>query len=217
MTETTGTATGTDYQHGGTVAEEWDRRYADAERIWSGRPNGQLVTETAGLTPGRVLDVGCGEGADAVWLAERGWQVTALDVSKLALDRASAHARQAGVTVHWLHSGLEDAGLPAASFDLVSAQYAALFKTADRKAEHVLLDVVAPGGVLLVVHHLPPTAGHAHTHGFNPDDYVNPADVAALLDGHWQIEVDQTRPRSLITGAGAQHTEDVVLRARRLD
>src|SRR6478672_469198 len=63
------------------VRAEWDRRYNDQEQLWSGRPNGALVAEVAGLTPGRVLDVGCGEGADAIWLASRGWDVTALEVS----------------------------------------------------------------------------------------------------------------------------------------
>ena len=81
--------------HGGGP-EEWDARYAEADRVWSGNPNGALVAEVAGLLPGRALDVGCGEGADAVWLAGRGWDVTALDVSKIAIDRAVLHARHAG-------------------------------------------------------------------------------------------------------------------------
>jgi 2-polyprenyl-3-methyl-5-hydroxy-6-metoxy-1,4-benzoquinol methylase len=78
------------------VQAKWDKRYAEREQLWSGQPNGALVAEVAGLTPGRVLDVGCGEGADAVWLARGGWEVTALDVSGLALERAARHARDAG-------------------------------------------------------------------------------------------------------------------------
>jgi len=70
------------------VQGEWDRRYADREQLWSGQPNGALVAEVASLMPGRLLDVGCGEGADAVWLARRGWDVTALDVTGVALERA---------------------------------------------------------------------------------------------------------------------------------
>src|SRR3982751_5268714 len=87
-------------------ADEWDARYAEADQVWSGNPNGALVTEVSGLPPGRALDVGCGEGADAVWLAGHGWDVTALDVSQVALDRAALHARQAGVRVRWVRSGL---------------------------------------------------------------------------------------------------------------
>ena len=63
----------------------WDERYGADDRVWSGHPNPQLVDRVAALTPGRALDVGCGEGADAVWLARQGWQVTALDVSAVGL------------------------------------------------------------------------------------------------------------------------------------
>jgi len=198
------------------VQRAWDERYADRERVWSGQPNSTLITEIHDLRPGRVLDVGCGEGADAVWLAENEWDVTALDVSRVALDRAEHHAQLRGVRVNWLHAGLVEAALAPGSFDLVSAQYPALLRTADSAAERALIGAVAPGGVLLVVHHPAPTAAEAAAHGFHPDDYVGPGDVAALLDPGWVIEVDETRPRHVATGAGAHHTEDVVLRARRL-
>jgi SAM-dependent methyltransferase len=195
---------------------QWDQRYSELEKLWSGQPNGVLVSETTGLPPGRVLDVGCGEGADALWLAEQGWDVTALDVSRVALDRAAHEADQRGVTVHWLHSGLVEAALPPASFELVSAQYPALLRTAENRAEHALLDAVAVGGLLLIVHHPTPTTAEANAHGFNAEDYVSPANVAALLGDDWALDVHETRPRHVATGAGSHHTEDVVVRARRL-
>lgn len=205
----------TSHDHG-EIQAQWDERYASMDKLWSGQPNGVLVGETRGLRPGRVLDVGCGEGADALWLAEQGWDVTALDVSQVALDRAAAEAEQRGLRVRWVHAGLVEAALPAASFDLVSAQYPALLRTDDRQAERALLDAVAPGGVLLIVHHPAPTSAEARAHGFHPDDYVSPADVAALLDDGWLIELNETRPRHVTAGAGAHHTEDVVVRARRV-
>ncbi|RFA21148.1 class I SAM-dependent methyltransferase [Subtercola boreus] len=202
---------------------EWDARYADLSQLWSGRPNATLISEATSLNPGRVLDVGCGEGADALWLSEQGWQVTALDVSKVALDRAESEAAARGQHVTWLHAGLLEAGIEPGSFDLVSAQYPALARTAGDLAEHALLDAVAPGGTLLVVHHPRATTDEAAKHGFDPDDYVSPANVRALLDatlaahpGDWVIELDETRPRHVASGAGAHHTEDIVLRARRL-
>jgi SAM-dependent methyltransferase len=198
------------------IEHDWDQRYSGREQVWSGQPNATLVSESSGLRPGRALDVGCGEGADAVWLAENRWNVTALDVSGVALDRAETHARMRGVRVTWLHAGLVEANLAPASFDLVSAQYPALLCTADHAAERALLGAVAPGGILLVVHHPTPTEAEAAVHGFHPDDYVGPADVAARLGADWLIEVDETRPRHVPAGAGAHHTEDVVLRARRL-
>ena len=194
--------------------DTWDQRYTSAERVWSGQPNGALVTETTGLPPGRALDVGCGEGADAVWLATRGWDVTALDVSGVALARAARHAEQAQVAVRWVHAGLVEAALPA--FDLVSAQYPALLRTDGHDAEAALLAAVAPGGTLLVVHHQIVDAEQFKAHGCDPADYVSPADVAALLDDSWRIEVNETRPRHVADGAGSHHTHDVVLRARRV-
>ncbi|MFH8803991.1 class I SAM-dependent methyltransferase [Streptomyces sp. NPDC017936] len=199
------------------VRAEWDDRYADRHQLWSGRPNGALVAEVAGLGPGRVLDVGCGEGADAVWLARGGWEVTALDVSGVALQRAAGHARDAGVTVRWVHAGLTEAALPPASFDLVSAQYPALLRTPDAAAERALLAAVAPGGLLLLVHHAGMDTHQAHDSDFDPADYVWPSMVAARLDDDWVVEVDEQRPRAVPDGgAGAHHTHDLVLRARRL-
>jgi SAM-dependent methyltransferase len=197
-------------------AAEWDARYAEAEQVWSGNPNGALVAEVSALPPGRVLDVGCGEGADAVWLARNGWDVTALDVSQVALDRAALRARRAGVQVRWTRAGLAEAPLSPGEFDLVSAQYPALRRTPTNEAERALLAAVAPGGLLLVVHHADVDADHAQVHGFDPADYVQPPDVAALLDDDWHVEVDETRPRTVETGAGAGHRLDQVLRARRL-
>ncbi len=199
------------------VQDEWDRRYAEEEQLWSGRPNGALVAEVAGLPPGRVLDVGCGEGADAVWLAGSGWDVTALEVSGVALARAARHARDAGVEVRWVHAELTDAVITPASFDLVSAQYPALLRTPQASAERALLAAVAPGGVLLLVHHAGMDTHQAHESGFDPADYVWPEMVAALLTDDWDIGVNEQRPRIAPDGgAGAHHAEDLVLRARRL-
>ncbi|MEU2979680.1 class I SAM-dependent methyltransferase [Streptomyces hirsutus] len=215
-------ASGTSFPADGYVGDpavraEWDDLYADRQQLWSGRPNGALVAEAAGLTPGRVLDVGCGEGADALWLARRGWDVTALEVSGVALERAAGHARDAGLTVRWVHASLTEAALPQASFDLVSAQYPALLRTPDAAAERALLAAVVPGGVLLLVHHAGMHTRQENENGFDPADYVWPSMVAALLDEDWEVEVDEQRPRVAPDGgAGAHHTDDLVLRARRL-
>jgi SAM-dependent methyltransferase len=193
----------------------WDERYAAAEQLWSGAPNQALVAAVSSLKPGRVLDVGCGEGADAVWLAQNGWQVSGLDVSGVALERAAHHAGEAGVSITWVHAGLVEAKLPPGSFDLVSAQYPVLQSSPGRVAEHILLDAVAPGGTLVFVHHADFRPNDQH--GTNPGDYVGPWDLVPLLGDGWLIEVNETRPRVVTAGAGAGHTEDVVLIARRTD
>jgi SAM-dependent methyltransferase len=194
---------------------DWDDRYRVNTQIWSGQPNGALVTEIADEVPGRALDVGCGEGADAVWLAQRGWQVTALDVSKVALDRARAAGTAAGVEVHWVHAGLLEAALPAASFDLVTAQYPALLLTPGNEAVQALFAAVAPGGTLLFVHHADMDHGHEGDHDFDPADYINVEDIRAAVTDAWEVRVDERRPRSVSGGGGAHHTEDLVLRLNR--
>ena len=205
-----------DANHGTDEREYWNERYSASVQLWSGAPNSIVVEVASTLAPGSALDVGCGEGADAVWLALQAWDVTALDVSDVALSRAEVHARDAGVSVHWLLAGLLDAQLAPASFDLVSAQYPVLSKTPDAVAEHVLLDAVAVGGTLVFVHHAD-FQSNDHAHGdFNPADYVGPWDVLPLLGADWQVETNETRPRSVATGAGAGHSEDVILVARRV-
>lgn len=193
----------------------WDERYAETDRVWSGNPNGALVAEVAALSPGRALDVGCGEGADAIWLAERGWAVTGLDVSRVALDRAAAAAHERCVEVTWLLSGLIEASLPQAGFDLVSAQYPAVPRTEGALAEHAMLDAVAPGGTLLVVHHVDFGAHQSAGHHFDPERFVHVEDVHARLGPEWTIEVYEERTREVHSGAGAGHSRDRVLRARR--
>ncbi len=170
------------------VASKWDGRYAARQQMWSGLPNGALVDEVAALTPGRVLDVGCGEGADAIWLAGLGWAATGLEVSGVALQRAAEHARTAGIAVSWDHAGLAEARLSPSSFDLVSAMYPVLLSTPDAAAERALLSAVAPGGVLLLVHHAGMQNYKDHDSGFDSADYVWPSMVAALIDDGWQIE-----------------------------
>ncbi len=204
------------YRGDPAVQAEWDGRYADRQQLWSGQPIGALVTEVAGLTPRRVLDVGCGEGADAVWLALRGWEVTGLDVSRVALDRATAAAADAGVRVRWLADGLLEADLEPGGFDLVSVQHPALRRTPHHDAERALLAAVAPGGTLLVVLHADVDAEQSRAHGFDPADYVGRDEVVAVLDDGWRLETDERRARTVDGGGGAHHTHDLVLTARRL-
>ena len=182
--------------------------------MWSGNPNEALLAEAGDLPPGLVLDVGCGEGADSVWLAAHGWQVTALDVSGKAVERTVAAVSEAGLHVRGVTSALEDAPLAAASFDLVSAMYPALPRTPEHVAEHRLLDLVAPGGTLLVVHH----ADVGSQHGHDPEAYLSPEDVLRVAEdaGGWRVVVHEQRPRRAITGAGAHHRDDTVVRLQRL-
>ena len=202
--------------HQAHSAEDWDERYS-GERVWSGSANEALVTEVSDMSLGRALDVGCGEGADTVWLARRGWQVTALDISPKAVERTEAMAADAGVQVEGVAAGLLDAALVDASYELVSAMYPALLRTPTGEAEQRLLDLVAQGGTLLVVHHADIDREHALEHGCDPDEYVSPEDVRALAveRGGWDVVTDERRERKDVLGAGAHHRNDLVVRLSR--
>jgi SAM-dependent methyltransferase len=146
------------HESAGTAQEYWEQHYGERERIWSGRVNVQLASVAAELTPGRALDLGCGEGGDAVWLAERGWQVVAVDVSETALARAAKEAEARGVLdrIDFQHHDLSDS-FPDGVFDLASAQF--LHSTVRLERPQILRNAaraIAPGGLLVIVDHAAP-------------------------------------------------------------
>ena len=203
-------------QHFGAAAQaaEWDARYRERDgTMWSGRPNGRLVAD---LAPGRVLDVGCGEGADAIWLAQRGWPVTAIDISEVAICRAREAPAPGGACVEWICGDTLQAPFPARSFDLVSLQYPALPKAAGEAAARRLLDTVRPGGLLLAVYHEldDEHIEHMKSLGVDPADYVGADDLFQLLGDDFKVELHAVEPR-IDPPRGTPHIADVVLRARR--
>ncbi len=196
----------------------WDARYAESDRIWSGNPNPRLVEHASGLTPGRALDVGCGEGADVVWLAGQGWHVTGADVSPVALAKAGAHAAEAGVTDHVELVQVDLIGgesLPGGQ-DLVSAHFfhppAEMFDELHQR----LGAAVAPGGHLLVVGHHPDdlATGVRRPHG--PALLFTPERVVAALDqADWEVVVVAAPTREQAFGDGSATVRDTVVLARR--
>jgi len=197
-------------------AAEWESRYSERDGArWSGRPNGRLVAEVADLTPGRALDVGCGEGADAIWLARCGWTVTAIDISDVALRRAREAAELAGAEVEWVCADALQTAFPPRSFDLVSMQYPALPKAAGEAAVRTLLDAVHPGGLLLAVYH---DLDDEHreqmkSRGVDPADYFGADHLGRLLGDDFTVDMHAVEPR-IDPPPGTPHIADVVLRAR---
>ena len=201
----------------GAQAAEWDARYSERDRaMWSGRPNGRLVAEAAGLIPGRALDVGCGEGADSIWLARRGWTVTAIDISDIAVRRAREAAERAEVAVDWVRGDALQSPFPARSFDLLSMPYPALPKTSGEPAVRTLLDTVRLGGLLLAVYHDLDDGHREHmkSRGVDPADYVGADDLARLLGDDFTVELHAVKPR-IDPPPGTPHIADIILRARR--
>ncbi|NLF90535.1 MAG: class I SAM-dependent methyltransferase [Corynebacterium marinum] len=194
------------HDHGGHH-EDFDEFYAGGPQ-WSGNPNEALVHEASDLTPGRVLDIGAGEGADAVWLAEHGWQVTALEPVAAAVERGRELAARRGVDkqITFEAATLSEflAGAGGQSFDLICAFY---FPAPVPDGEvRALAELLAPGGTLLWVDH--------DWEGQHPGR-MNPATMESLLEGLAARSELRRSTREVSHGAGAHHHEDLILRAER--
>jgi SAM-dependent methyltransferase len=184
-----------DTESDGTAQEYWEQHYGERERIWSGRVNAQFASVAAELAPGRALDLGCGEGGDAVWLAERGWQVVAVDVSETALARAAKEADTRGVLdrIDFQQHDLSDS-FPDGQFDLASAQF--LHSTVRLERPQILRNAagaVAPGGRLVIVDHAAPppfSKKVPHDHPFpSPDEVLAELALPAAEWDQLRVEV----------------------------
>lgn len=198
--------------------ETWDARYAESSRVWSGNPNPRLVEHVADLAPGTALDLGCGEGADAVWLAGQGWRVTALDVSEVALERTAQHAREAGVEdlVTGVHVDLIGGQPIPGRYDLVSMHFMHPPRAVFDELHQRVGEAVEPGGRLLVVGHHPDDleTGVRRPHG--PALLFTPEQVVAALDpGAWEVLLADAPTRAHSTPDGPVTVRDSVVLARR--
>lgn len=174
--------------------QHWEQHYSERERVWSGRVNVRLTEVVSSLPPGHALDLGCGEGADACWLAERGWTVVAVDISDTALARATAAAEAQGLSerIEFVQHDLSDS-FPDGTFDLISAQFLHSMIPFDRpRLLKKAAGAVRPGGLLLIVDHAgpPPWASKLdhHHHEFPSAEEV----IESLeLGDDWQrVRVD---------------------------
>ncbi|MEV6358959.1 class I SAM-dependent methyltransferase [Nocardia asteroides] len=201
-----------------TAEEFWEGFYAERDQVWTGNANKTLVREVTGMSPGTALDLGCGEGGDAIWLAAQGWRVTAVDVSATAMERGARHAADAGVQVTWERHDLQES-FPAGTFDLVSAQF--LHSPVERTDERATIlrkaaAAVAPGGVLVI-------GSHAHwpTWVTTPPEHVAFPTIEDMLGQlalgpEWQVETAElvTSPSTSPEGVEGERA-DSVLRLRR--
>ena len=202
-----------------TPAEAWEFRYAEQPQRWSGNPNATLVDVVAPLTPGRAIDLGCGEGADAIWLGRQGWTVLGVDISPTAVARARGAAVEAGVDgrVTFEAHDLSE-WEPDGEIDLVTASF--FHSTEELPRTDILRRLaahVAPGGHVAIVSHAapPPWADHSHHR-----EQLLDADgeVAALgLGDAWEVVVAEHRTRTGSSPSGeSAHLEDVAVLLRRI-
>lgn len=213
-----------------TPDEFWEERYRESDRIWSGRPNAALEDVAADLVPGRALDLGCGEGADVIWLAQRGWEATGLDISATAVERARQAAEAADLnagSARFAVQNLADWHPAAGSVDLVTASF--LQSPVELPRSAVLqraATAVATGGHLLSITHAAPPPwmaaddrDRAHTHDDHDHSFLTPEQELAGLDleeTQWQIVLaeQRTRPATGPDGETAELIDGVLLLRR---
>lgn len=204
-------------------AEEfWEQRYAEADTVWSGKPNQALVDVVGALPAGRALDLGCGEGGDSIWLAQQGWQVTGVDISPTALRRARAAARSAGVPeddIRWVSADLAT-WAPDESYDLVSACF--LHSPVEFPRTEVLrraAGAVASGGLLLLVGHAQHPPWAREHRGHDEREYLTAEEELARLalpQPEWSPEIAEVRARDAVGPDGKPaRLDDAILLMRR--
>lgn len=202
------------------TAEFWDERYRSAPAIWTGNPNPHLVTDVAALTPSTALDMGAGEGADAIWLAGQGWQVTAVDISAVAVERgrgaAEARGDDVAERISWVAADVTTWAPPTGAFGLVVSHFLHVPSALRGPVFQRCIEAVAVGGTLMIVgHHISDTETTIRRPQL-PDLYFEAQDVAAMLPNGWTIVEASTRPRTTNDHDGAPVTiNDAVLIAHR--
>ncbi|WP_424467107.1 class I SAM-dependent methyltransferase [Pseudoclavibacter helvolus] len=202
-------------------AEFWEELYSAKPAIWSGRVNANLASVVGGLSPGRALDLGCGEGGDAIWLAQQSWRVTGIDISSVAIERARAAATAAGVDGSRLDFVVGDLETwrPAEPLDLVTASF--FQSPVQLQRARILREaalMLAPGGHLLTVAHAGPpswveTSEHPEHLFVRPDRELGDLD---LPTGEWETVIAELRTREITSPDGVAGTlEDSVVLLRR--
>ena len=181
----------------------WNARYAQREFVWSLTPNQTVVAETSHLKPGRALDLACGEGRNAVWLAQQGWQVSAVDFAETGLDKARQLASSRGVAVDWILADVTTYAPPPEAFELVLIAYLHIPAQERRQLIQHAGQALKAGGTLLYVGHDLSNIEHGWGGPQDPQVLCTPQDITALLPG-WQIEKAEVieRPVSLEPGHG---------------
>jgi SAM-dependent methyltransferase len=197
-----------------TEQATWDRRYSGADLVWGTGPNRFVVAELAGLPAGRAIDLGAGEGRNAIWLAERGWQVTAVDFSAVGLARAARLAAGRGVSVEWVHADLMAWQPAPEGYDLVLVAYLQLPSAVLAPVLHTAAAAVAPGGTMLVIGHDRDNIARGYGGPQDPDRLYTPAEVAAGL-GELVIRRAEQVLRPVQTPDGERTAIDTLVRAER--
>ena len=197
-----------------TERAAWDQRYSGPDLVWGAGPNRFVADEVAALPPGRAIDLGAGEGRNAIWLAGRGWRVTAVDFSAAGLARAGRLASERGVSLAWVQADLLAWQPEPGGYDLVLIAYLHLPSAGLARVFRAAAAAVAPGGTLLVIGHDRDNIARGHGGPPDPDRLYTPALVTAALGG-LDIRRAEQVPRTVRTPEGERTAIDTLVRAER--
>jgi SAM-dependent methyltransferase len=192
--------------------EDWDKRYASVENLWAAKPNRFLVAEVAELEPGRALDLACGEGQNAIWLATLGWDVTGVDYSEVAIAKARARAEREGMRVAFACADLLDYEAAVGAFDLVVVLYLHIPADGRRRVLSQASAALVPGGTFVLVGHDLANLTEGVGGPSDPDLLCTPEQIAGELPG---LEIERAE-RVLRDVKGEERDAiDALVRARR--
>jgi SAM-dependent methyltransferase len=194
------------------LREDWDARYAEPKLLWSATPNRFLVAEVAGLEPGRALDLACGEGRNALWLAERGWRVTAVDFSGVAIEKAQRRAQDEGREVDFVCADLLEYEPEEAAYDLVLVFYLQLPAVELAQVLAQGARALAPGGTFLLVGHDLKNISDGVGGPSDPTVLYTPEDIVAALPA---LEIEKAERVLRDVPASDRPAIDALVRARR--
>lgn len=193
---------------------DWDARYSETDLVWSAGPNRFLVEEVEDMEPGRALDLACGEGRNAIWLASKGWIVRGVDFSAVALGKAMRIAADRKVEVEWVKADLDRYEPEAAAFDLVLLFYLQVPRPNLERVLRQAQQAVAPGGTLLVVGHDATNLTEGWGGPKDPAVLYTPDDVVPVLDALEIVKAEQPL-REVKTDEGTKQAIDCLVRAHR--
>ena len=192
--------------------EDWDKRYAAVENLWAAKPNRVLVAEVEGLSPGRALDLACGEGQNAIWLATLGWNVLGVDYSEVAIEKARARAAREGVEVEFVCADLVGYEPDEAGFDLVQVLYLHIPSDERRAILAKAAAAVAPGGTFLLIGHDLTNLTDGVGGPSDPDILSTPEEIASELPG---LEIEKATTFLRDVRGEERDAIDNLVRARR--
>jgi len=204
-------------------ASDWNARYDTAELIWKGEPNQFLPPEVQGLTPGTALDLACGEGRNAVWLATQGWTVTGVDFSEVGVGKARKLAEEHNVSGDWVVADVTTWNPPTPGFDLVVVFYLQLPADERQASMRTAVRALAVGGTMLLVGHdlLNLTEGHGGPQ--HPSVLLTAEDIldditAAEVATDFELVTEKAGrvERVVMTDDGERTAIDTLVRVRRV-